>query len=128
MLHDRRNVQPDSDLHDKMGQMFSTKHRRRLSACVSNSLIQSAKQRHAASRTHIGYNGDEGVGNREREALWGSRLKALLHQRESMFPTEEADISQQMQWNLHILRNQTHKTQPHQMLQCSTGFQTYGSV
>lgn len=108
MLHDCRNVQPDSDLQDKTGKIFSTKHRRRPSACVSNSLFQSAKQRHAASRTHVGYDGDEGVGNREREALWGSRLKAFLHQRETVFPTEEADISQQMQRNLHVLRNQTH--------------------
>lgn len=53
--------------------------------------------------THIGHDGDEGVGNGEGEALWGSQLKALLHQREAVLPAEQADVSQQMQRNLHVL-------------------------
>lgn len=55
--------------------------------------------------THIRDYGDEGVGDGEGEALWSAQLEALLHQGEAMFPTEQADIAQQMQRYLHILDN-----------------------
>lgn len=54
---------------------------------------------------HVGDDGDEGVGDGEREALRGARLEALLHQREAVLPTEEADVAQQMQRDLHVLGN-----------------------
>lgn len=55
------------------------------------------------TRTHIGDDGDEGVGDGEGEAFRGSRLEALLHQGEAVFPTEQADVAQQVQRNLHVL-------------------------
>lgn len=55
------------------------------------------------TRTHIGDDGDEGVGDGEGEALRGSRLEALLHQGEAVLPTEQADVAQQVQRNLHVL-------------------------
>lgn len=55
------------------------------------------------ARTHIGDDGDEGVGDGEGEALRGSRLEALLHQGEAVLPTEQADVAQQVQRNLHVL-------------------------
>lgn len=43
------------------------------------------------------------MGDREGEALWSAKLEALLHQGEAVFPTEQADVAQQMQRYLHIL-------------------------
>lgn len=54
-------------------------------------------------KTHIGDDGDEGVGDGEREALWSARLEALLHQGEAVLPAEQADVSQQVQGNFHVL-------------------------
>lgn len=55
--------------------------------------------------THIGDDGDEGVGNGKGEALWSAQLKALLHKREAMLPAEQTDVTQQMERYLHILVN-----------------------
>lgn len=55
------------------------------------------------ARTHIGDDGDEGVGDGEGKTLRGSRLEALLHQGETVLPTEQADVAQQVQRNLHVL-------------------------
>lgn len=55
------------------------------------------------TRTHIGDDGDEGVGDGEGEALRGSRLEAFLHQGKAVLPTEQADVAQQVQRNLHVL-------------------------
>ena len=53
--------------------------------------------------THIGDDGDEGVSDGEGEALRCSRLEALLHQGKAVLPAEQADVTQQMQRNLHVL-------------------------
>lgn len=55
--------------------------------------------------THIGDDGDEGVGNGEGQALWRAWLKAVLHERQTVLATEQANIAQQVQGDLHILEN-----------------------
>lgn len=57
--------------------------------------------------THVGDDGDEGVGDGEGEALRRSRLEAFLHQGEAVLPAEQAHVAQQVQWHLHILRGAT---------------------
>lgn len=54
-------------------------------------------------KTHVRDDGDEGVGDGEGEALRSARLEALLHQRQAVLPAEQADVSQQVQGNLHVL-------------------------
>lgn len=56
--------------------------------------------------THIGDDGDEGVGDGEGEALWSAQLEALLHEREAVLPAEQTDVTQQMQRHLHVLVNE----------------------
>ena len=53
--------------------------------------------------THVGDDGDEGVGDGEGEALRRSRLEAFLHQGEAVLPAEQTDVAQQMQRHLHVL-------------------------
>ena len=53
--------------------------------------------------THVGDDGDEGVGDGEGEALRSARLEALLHQGEAVLPAEQTDVTQQMQRHLHVL-------------------------
>ena len=53
--------------------------------------------------THVGDDGDEGVCDGEGEALRSARLEAFLHQGEAVLPTEQTDVAQQMQRNLHVL-------------------------
>lgn len=61
--------------------------------------------------THVGDDGNEGVGDREGEALWSAQLEALLHKREALLPAEQTDVTQQMQRHLHILVNKKKQQQ-----------------
>jgi len=47
------------------------------------------------------------MGDGKGEALRSAPLKALLHQREAVFPAEQTDITQKMKGHLHILINNT---------------------
>lgn len=60
--------------------------------------------------THVGDDGDEGVGDGEGEALRSARLEALLHQREAVLPAEQTDVTQQVQRHLDVLVEE----RPHQ--------------
>lgn len=57
--------------------------------------------------THVRDDGDESMCDGERESIRSAKLKAVLHQREAVLPAEHTHVSQQVQRNLHILR-QTH--------------------
>ncbi len=63
--------------------------------------------------THVGDDGDEGVSDGEGEALRGARLEALLHQGEAVLPTEQTDVTQQMQRHLHVLVHEGRQHQTH---------------
>ena len=104
VLHDRRNVQPDSDLRDRTAQIFSTKHTNHASGPLNSE---------PARRTHVGDDGDEGVGDGEGQALRVACLEALLHQREPLLPAKQADVAQQMQRDLHVLGKQRQQDRQH---------------
>lgn len=53
--------------------------------------------------TYVGDDGDEGVGDGERQALWRAPLEALLHEGEAVLPAEQTDVPQQVKRHLHVL-------------------------
>lgn len=63
--------------------------------------------------THVRDDGDEGMCDGEGESVRSAELKAVLHQREAVLPTEHTHISQQVQRDLHVLKHtHTHNIIP----------------
>ena len=54
-------------------------------------------------RTHVGDDGDEGVGDGEGQGLGRAELEAVLHEGQAVLPAEQAHVAEEVQRDLHIL-------------------------